>query len=99
MTYTGVLPMTVIFEGSLSVSKAGGGATDGFFRFVKNADPNATEAFEQQSLRLLPNSADVGSVTLHSQFDMTNGDFVEPYFMTVNGDDLTAESLSWVAGE
>lgn len=99
MTYTGALPITLIFEASLGVSKAGGGATDGFFRLVMNGDANATEAFQQQSLRNLPNSSDIGSVTLHAQFDMVNGDFVEPYFMTTNGDDLTAESLSWVAGE
>ena len=74
--------------GTISSSKAGGGATTGEFFIAKND----SVIVNSRILRNLPNTSDVGALAVGANVQLAAGDYVEIWVETANGDDLTVEA-------
>ena len=73
---------------SVSMTKAGGGATLGHLHVAKNGAivPGA------HIHRSLANTSDEGAVSLNFQLELAAGDYIEVWIETTNGDDMTIET-------
>jgi hypothetical protein len=99
LRYDGALTREFLVSVTLGVTKAAGGATNGYFRIAKNSDPDATEAFNQQSQRSLPNTSDTGSVTVLTEYTLSTNDTVDLWLATGDSDNLTIENMVFVVEE
>ncbi len=99
LRYDGAITRDFLITVSLSVSKTDGGATTGYFRIVKNATPGAGNDFLMQSIRSLPNTADVGSVTITTVHSLSTNETIELWITTADSDDITIESMSLAVQE
>ncbi len=99
LRYDGAITRDFLITVSLSVSKTSGGATTGYFRIVKNGTPGAGNDFLMQSIRSLPNTADVGSVSITTVHSLSTNETIELWITTADADDITIESMSLAVQE
>lgn len=99
LTYIGTITKKFVINISISISKASGGPTTGFFRVAKNGNPNTDNAFFMQTIRTLANTSDIGAGSLHRAVELATNDYVELWVATSNADNVTIEAMSFIVTE
>lgn len=99
LRYDGDIPEVFTINISLSVTKAAGSATTGYFRVAKNGDPNSELAFGMQSVRSLSNTSDSGNVSITAVYSLSQNDTVDLWVATADSDNITIDTMSMTVEE
>lgn len=99
LTYIGTQTKEFLVEVSISVVKADGGPTVGYFRIAKNGDPTTDDAFAEQSIRTLSNTSDIGALSITRAVKLSTGDYIELWIATGDSDNLTIHGMVIIIDE